>query len=91
MHRLYRTLVRRVYDVEFESCRPDALRVRDQEGPFADLVEYLVGRVDTIPSDAELFVGLDQEQLANNGKIGKSRSSQSLIRKIEDIKTLQSS
>lgn len=59
---------------------------------FADLVGYLVGRVDTISNDAELFVGLDQEQLANNGKIKKLRSSQSLIRKIKDIKTyLQSS
>lgn len=54
---------------------------------FADLVGYLVGRVDTISTDAELFEGLDQKQLESNGKIRKLKSSQTLIKKIKNLNT----
>lgn len=56
---------------------------------FADLVGYLVGRVDTIANDAELFEGLDQKQLATNGKIRKLKSSSELIKKIKKLDLYQ--
>ena len=52
---------------------------------FADLVGYLAGRVDTISHDAELFEGLTQEQLDNNGKIRKLRTSKDLISKVRKL------
>ncbi len=56
---------------------------------FGDLVEYLVGRVDTIANDTELFEGLDQKQLATNGKIRKLKSSSELIKKIKKLDLYQ--
>lgn len=53
---------------------------------FADLVGFLMGRLQTISNDVELFEGLTPEQLAKNGKIKKLKSSSDLI---ETIKALQ--
>jgi hypothetical protein len=55
---------------------------------YADLVAYLLGRIATISNDAELFEGLDQEQLENSGKIKKLRSSNRLIEKIQKLEIL---
>jgi hypothetical protein len=55
---------------------------------YADLVAYLLGRIATISNDAELFEGLDQEQLESSGKIRKLRSSNSLIEKIKKLEIL---
>jgi hypothetical protein len=52
---------------------------------FADIVCYLVGRVDTISHDAELFRGLSDEQFERNGKIRKLRSSTQLISKVKHL------
>lgn len=55
---------------------------------YADLVAYLLGRIATISNDADLFEGLDQEQLENSGKIKKLRSSDRLIEKIRRLEIL---
>jgi len=52
---------------------------------FADLVGYLVGRVDTISNDAALFEDLDEEQMASNGKLRKLKSSTDLIKRIKSL------
>jgi hypothetical protein len=52
---------------------------------YSDLVGYLAGRVDTISNDAELFEGLSEEQLKQNGKIRKLISSKELISKIKGL------
>lgn len=52
---------------------------------YADLVGYLLGRVDTISHDSELFEGLTEEQLAQNGKVRKLKSSRQLISKIRKL------
>lgn len=52
---------------------------------FADLVGYLLGRVQNIANDAELFEGLSPEQLENNGKIRKLKSSSTLINNIKAL------
>lgn len=56
---------------------------------YADLVGYLVGRIDTITNDDELFDGLTPEQFERNGKIRKLRSSQDLIGKIKQLSLLK--
>lgn len=52
---------------------------------YADIIGYLVARIDTISNDSELFEGLTEEQLETNGKIKKLRSSTDLISKIKNI------
>lgn len=52
---------------------------------YADLVGYLAGRKETISNDAELFEGLTKEQLENNGKIKKLKSSTELIGLIKKL------
>ncbi|MCH7974246.1 MAG: DUF3800 domain-containing protein [Bacteroidetes bacterium] len=46
---------------------------------YADLVGYLSARIDTISNDIELFENISEEDLANNGKIKKLKSSKVLI------------
>jgi len=53
---------------------------------YADLVGYLSARIDTIKNDIELFENIPPDQLENNGKIKKLRSSQNLINAIKSIK-----
>lgn len=50
---------------------------------FADLVGYLVGRMETITADADLFDGLTSEQLESNGILRKLKTSQVLVQKIQ--------
>jgi hypothetical protein len=52
---------------------------------YADLVAYLVGRVETISSDAGLFEGLDHEVLEASGKYKKLTSSTALIKRIKNL------
>jgi hypothetical protein len=52
---------------------------------YADIVGYITGRVDTISNDVELFDGLTPQQLEENGKIKKLRSSEELIGKIKKL------
>lgn len=71
--------------VVFERVRqatsaPDAVGLM-----FADLVAYLVGRADTISSDAGFFEGLDQAQLKRSSKVRKLRSSTDLLSKIKRL------
>lgn len=53
---------------------------------YADLVGYLVARIDTIANDSELFQGLTGEQLQHDGKFKKLRSSTELMKKIKKLK-----
>lgn len=53
---------------------------------YADLVGYLAARVHTISNDSELFEGLSAEQLEQNGKLRKLKSSSELIDKIKALK-----
>ena len=52
---------------------------------FADLVAYLVARVDVISSDIELFEDIPEEVIEKSGKIKKLRSSVRLINHIKDL------
>jgi hypothetical protein len=52
---------------------------------FADLVGYLMGRVETIGTDLELFEGLTEEQMEQHGKLKKLRASTELIEKIKSL------
>jgi hypothetical protein len=52
---------------------------------YADIVGYIMGRIDTISNDVDLFDGLTPQQLDENGKIKKLRSSEELIRKIKKL------
>lgn len=53
---------------------------------YADIVGYLSARIDTISNDLELFANISPEELANNGKIKKLRSSQILINAVKSLK-----
>jgi hypothetical protein len=50
---------------------------------YADIVGYLYARVDTIANDSELFQNIPPDQLENNGKIKKLKSSSTLLRLIK--------
>ncbi len=52
---------------------------------LADIVAYLAARIDTISNDAELFESLTEEELENNGKARKLRTSTELIDKVKRI------
>lgn len=52
---------------------------------YADLVAYLVARVDVITSDHELFDDLTPEMSEHSGKIKKLRSSSRLIEHIRNL------
>ena len=53
---------------------------------YADIVGYLSARIDTISNDVELFENIPQEELENNGKVKKLRSSKKLIGYIKSLK-----
>ena len=53
---------------------------------FADVVGYLLSRVETIANDAELFEGMSPEQLQNSGQMRKLRSSTELISLLKGLK-----
>ncbi len=52
---------------------------------FADIIGYLMARVETISSDIELFENLTPEQIRKNGKLRKLASSWQLIDKIKQM------
>jgi len=52
---------------------------------FADLVGYLVGRIDNISNDSQLFDGLTEKQFKSSSKIRKLKSSQNLMAKIKNL------
>ena len=52
---------------------------------YADIIGYLVGRIDTISNDSELFEDITPDEYETNGKIRKLRSSANLIAKIKNI------
>ncbi len=52
---------------------------------YADLIGYLIARVETISSDAELFENIPQDQWENNGKVKKLKSSTKLLQQIKNI------
>lgn len=52
---------------------------------FADIVGYLLGRIDTISSDIELFDNVSEVEMQANGKLRKLQTSQNLIGKIKTI------
>jgi hypothetical protein len=52
---------------------------------FADIVGYLVARIDTISNDAELFENLSPEQKSQNGKIRKLQTSQDLLENVRSL------
>ena len=52
---------------------------------YADIVGYLMGRVETISNDSELFDNIPPELFATNGKIRKLKSSLRLIDKIKNL------
>jgi len=52
---------------------------------YADIVGYLIARVDTISTDAELFENIPPEEWENNGKIKKWKSSTKLLGKIKNL------
>jgi len=53
---------------------------------YADIVGYLLSRIDTISNDAELFKNIPKEQIQNNGKVKKLKSSLELINMIKSSK-----
>jgi len=52
---------------------------------YADIIGYLVARIDTISNDLELFENIPKDQLANNGKVKKLKTSMQLINKIKQL------
>lgn len=50
---------------------------------YADIVGYLAARIDTITNDIELFENIPHEEIENNGKIRKLRSSKTLVDKVK--------
>lgn len=52
---------------------------------YADLVAYLVARIQVISNDNELFESLTPEELNTNGKFRKLESSRTLIDKIKNL------
>lgn len=52
---------------------------------YADIVGYLVARIETISNDSELFENIPPEMFKTNGKIKKLHSSIQLINKIKNL------
>lgn len=52
---------------------------------YADIVGYLMARIETISNDSELFESIPPEVLEQNGKIKKLRTSLNLINKIRSL------
>ncbi|HBU70501.1 MAG TPA: hypothetical protein DEE98_09005 [Elusimicrobia bacterium] len=52
---------------------------------YADIIGYLAARIDTISNDSDLFESIPVDQLENNGKLRKLKSSKLLIEKIKKL------
>lgn len=53
---------------------------------YADLVGYLIARIDTIANDAEFLQSIPPEFFETNGKLRKLRTSQTLINNVKKLK-----
>jgi hypothetical protein len=53
---------------------------------LADIVGYLLSRVETITNDAELFEGMSPEALEQSGQMRKLRSSTELVQLLKGLK-----
>lgn len=53
---------------------------------FADIMGYLLARIETISNDAELFQNIPPEVFNTDGRIRKLKSSQELIHKVKNFK-----
>lgn len=54
---------------------------------YADIVGYLMSRIEVISSDIQMFEDLTPEQIEANGKLRKLRASKNLIRLIKKFDT----
>lgn len=54
---------------------------------YADIVGYLMGRIDVISNDIDMFDGLTAEQIEANGRLRKLRTSTELVQLIEKFNT----
>ena len=52
---------------------------------YADIVGYLMARIETIANDSELFENIPPEAFETNGKIRKLKTSMSLVDKIKSL------
>lgn len=52
---------------------------------YADIVGYLMSRIETIANDSDLFESIPPEAFKTNGKIRKLKSSMNLINKIKRL------
>jgi len=52
---------------------------------YADIIGYLVARIETISNDIELFENITPEQIESNGKLRKLKSSTNLINGIKNL------
>lgn len=52
---------------------------------YADIVGYLMARIDTISNDSELFENIPQENFEQNGKIKKLKSSIQIMNKVKQL------
>jgi len=52
---------------------------------YTDIIAYLVARVETIGNDSELFASIPPEELENNGKFRKLKSSTELIERVKSF------
>ena len=52
---------------------------------YADIVGYLISRIDIISNDSELFDNIPIEEYQTNGKIKKLMTSIEIINKIKNL------
>jgi hypothetical protein len=53
---------------------------------YADIVGYLLGRIDAISMDSDLFDGISEEDFDSSGQLRKLKSSKELVNKVKTIK-----
>ena len=56
---------------------------------YADIIGYLMARIDVISNDSELFENIPSELFQSHGKIRKLKSSVKLISKIKNVEIYQ--
>jgi hypothetical protein len=56
---------------------------------YADIIGYLLSRVEVISNDSELFKNIPKEKLEENGKLKKLKSSQKLIKEIKNFRVFK--
>ena len=53
---------------------------------YADIVGYLLGRIDAISMDSDLFDGISEQDYDGSGQLRKLKSSKELVNKVKTIK-----